>query len=235
LLAPDGGNYAQGGDHLFVDASAFEGVAFWARRGPESQDRLLVTITDNFTSDRLARLNQKYCRRLRACYSRCENGAPCTLTNNLANGDMVYRCIDTDSGLVPSNLSSDALVDLMYPRCGKSACTFRESYPDPDFDGKECRPYTFPAADITGEYCFNANDPPPPDRDEQCLDGWTTTAQLTTDWQFYTLRFADMQQGGYGKKAPYFNLKAIDTIAFTFIVGWADVYIDNVAFYRRKN
>ena len=42
------------------------------------------------------------------------------------------------------------------------------------------------------------------------------------------------QQGGYGKKAPYLNLKAIDTVAFSFLVGYADVYIDNLAFYRHK-
>jgi hypothetical protein len=41
-----------------------------------------------------------------------------------------------------------------------------------------------------------------------------------------------MHQGGFGKQAPYFNTKAIDTIAFGFIDGWADVYVDNVSFYR---
>jgi hypothetical protein len=241
--AYDGGMYAAGGDHLFVDASAYEGVSFWARTGPEGESNLLVTITDNFTSDRLARLNQKFCRRLKACYTRCENGAPCTPTHyaasNRSDDVTVYRCIpfygDGDAGVVPGNISNDALMDFMYPRCGPSACIFRETYPDPDFEGKDCRPYTFPAGDISGEYCFNANDPPPPDRDEQCLDGWMSSVVLSTDWQFYTIPFTSMHQGGFGKQAPYFNTKAMDTIAFTFIVGWADVYIDNVTFYRRKN
>jgi hypothetical protein len=254
LTTPDGGQYANfnlGKSHTFLDVSAYEGVSFWARRGPEGQERMIVTMTDNFTSDRLARQNEKFCRRLKACYTQCLNGAPCTLTHddwtsgtdpNSDSGSYVptYRCFNPEAGpfpvsslLVASN--SDALLELLYPRCGQSACTSRVSYTDPDFDGKDCLPHTFPAADISREYCFNPGDLPPPDRDGQCLDGWATTVELTTDWQFYTVRFSDMQQGGFGKKAPYFNLHAVDTIAFGFIVGWADLFLDNVAFYRRKN
>jgi hypothetical protein len=248
LTAPDGGPYAQ--SHAFIDVSAYEGVAFWARRGPEGQDRMIVTITDNFTSDRLARQNQKYCRRLHACYTQCPNGAPCTLVPNdptsyhdpanpttATMGIPTYRCIvpSDDAGALLGPPTNDALVELLYPRCGQSACTSRQNYMDWDFQNTQCQPYTFPAADISREYCFNPGDPPPPDRDDQCLDGWATTVELTTDWQFYTVKFSDMQQGGFGKKAPYFNLKAVDTIAFGFIVGWADAFIDNVTFYRRTN
>ena len=126
----------------------------------------------------------------------------------------------------------------MYPRCGPSACTSPCTYVDPDFDTDlrpdvACRPYTFPAADESGEYCFAA-DNPPPSRDDRCLDGWQGTVGLTLDWQFYTLPFTELRQGGYGKRAPYFNVKAIDTVAFTFIVGWADAYVDNVTLYRHK-
>jgi len=236
-LAPAGGKtWADGpGSHLFVDASAYEGIAFWARRGPEGQDRLLVTITDNFTSDRLARENQKYCRRLRACYTHCLNGTACSPTTDMTASppSTIYRCFDPTNGPLPS-VANISLLEVLYPRCGQSACTFSSNYPDPDFEGKDCRPYTFPAGDITGEYCYNAGDPPPPDRDEQCLDGWATTVQLTPDWQYNTVPFSKMEQGGFGKKAPYFNVKAIDTIAFGFILGWADVFIDNVSFYRHS-
>jgi hypothetical protein len=127
-----------------------------------------------------------------------------------------------------------ALTDLLYPRCGPSACSSPTTYLDFDFDGKQCRPYTFPAADYSAEYCYNPGDPAPPSREDQCLDGWATAVTLTLDWKYYTVPFSQLLQGGFGKKAPYFNLKAIDTIAFTFIVGWADVYIDNVSFYRNK-
>jgi hypothetical protein len=224
----DGGLYAEA--HNFLDVSAYEGLAFWARTGPEGQSPLLVTITDNFTSDRLARQNQKFCRRLKQCWSHCLNGMACS-PDVPDSSTPVYRCFDSNAGGVPS-VSNDALLDLLYPRCGPSACTFRDSYPDFDFEGKTCQPYTFPAADISAEYCYDNEDPPPPDRDEQCLDGWAHSVPIGTDWQFYTIPFSDMQQGGYGKKAPYFNLKAVDTIAFSAIVGWSDVFVDNVTFYR---
>jgi hypothetical protein len=210
---------------------------------------MILTLTDNFTSDRLARENQKYCRRLRKCNTRCLSGAPCTLqqdnTGTFPTGSgqpmMVYRCYDPEAGAFPyvptptAATDINSRVDALYPRCGPSACTSPSTYKDLDFDGKECQPYTFPADDITGEYCFNPGDPPPPDRDEQCLDGWATPIDLSTDWKFYTIPFSQLRQGGFGKKAPYFNLHAVDTIAFTVIVGWADFYIDNVTFYRNTN
>jgi hypothetical protein len=240
--AQDGGGYEQ--SHAFMDASAWDGIGFWARTGPEGNPQLILTITDNFTSDRLARQNNKYCTRLRKCYTHCLNYAPCTLqpdTNSNPPSNGIYRCYDPDSGPFPFQNAGGAvanvpaLVDLLYPRCGPSACTSPNTYKDWDFDGKECRPYTFPAADYSQEYCFNPGDPNPPDRDSQCLDGWARAVTLTTDWKYYTVPFSDLRQGGFGKVAPYFNTKAIDTIAFTIIVGWADFYVDNVSFYRNKN
>ena len=58
--------------------------------------------------------------------------------------------------------------------------------------------------------------------------------QLSPDWKFYALPFSDFGQVGFGKRAPYMDLKSIDTIAFGSAMGWADLYIDNVAFYRHK-
>jgi hypothetical protein len=238
---PDGGAYAQ--SHAFMDASGWDGVGFWARTGLEGNPQVIMTVTDNFTSDRLARQNNKYCTRIRKCYTHCLNFAPCTAqpdpTNSDPQGVPIYRCFDPDSGPFPSQTNSlqtevPALTDLLYPRCGPSACTSPGTYIDPDFDTTQCLPYTFPAADISGEYCYNPGDPPP-NRDQQCLDGWARALTLTTDWKYYTVPFSELRQGGFGKVAPYFNTKAIDTIAFTIIVGWADFYIDNVSFYRNKN
>jgi hypothetical protein len=241
VALPDGGAYAQ--SHKFVDASRYDGVAFWARTGPEGETAMIVTITDNFTSDRLARQNQKYCRRLKQCYTHCLNGAPCTPIQcpNDTPDQTVYRCFDPATGPFPecsgtttSAPDVPALADLLYPRCGPSACSSPVTYLDPDFDGKQCRPYTFPAADYSAEYCWNPGDPAPPSREEQCLDGWAAAVDLTTDWHYFTIPWSEMHQGNFGKEAPYFNTKAIDTIAFGFIDGWADVYIDNVSFYRVK-
>ena len=234
LTAPDGTPYVQ--SHAFIDVASYDGISFWARRGPEGQSRMLVTITDNFTSDRLARQNQKFCRRLSpiatgsVCHSKCLTGVPCVPDDPKATTP-VYRCMDPRGNSLPDNVS---LADFMYPRCGKSACSSPDTNPDPDFEGKACRPHTFPAADETGEYCYNEGDPDPPNRDERCLDGWASSVELTLDWQYYTVAFSDLRQGGYGKMAPYFNLHAVDTVAFGFIVGWADVFFDDVTFYRIK-
>ncbi len=244
LTLPDGGAFEQ--SHAFVDASSYDGVGFWARTGPEGQTAMIITITDNFTSDRLARQNQTFCRRLKQCFTHCLSGAPCTPTQGSvvgADGTIVqgtiYRCFDPASGPFPgssgattSGTDIPALTELLYPRCGQSACSSPLTYLDPDFDGKACRPYTFPAADYSAEYCWNPDDPPPPSREDQCLDGWAAAVDLTTDWHYYMVPWSSMHQGGFGKKAPYFNTKAIDTIAFGFIDGWADVYVDNVSFYR---
>jgi hypothetical protein len=242
LNLPDGGSYAQ--SHAFVDASGYDGVAFWARTGPEGETAMILTITDNFTSDRLARQNQTYCRRLKQCYTQCLSGAPCTLTLGLQDDGTlgpIYRCFDPASGPFPGSAGSSvagtdvpALTELLYPRCGQSACSSPTTYIDLDFDGKACRPYTFPAADYSAEYCWNVDDPPPPSRQDQCLDGWAAAVDLTLDWQYFMVPWSSMHQGGFGKQAPYFNTKAIDTIAFGFIDGWADVYVDNVSFYRTK-
>jgi hypothetical protein len=61
-----------------------------------------------------------------------------------------------------------------------------------------------------------------------------TSVQLSPDWKFYALPWSQFGQVGFGKKAPYMDLKSIDTIAFGATMGWADVYFDNVTLYRRK-
>jgi hypothetical protein len=223
--------------HDFIDVSSYDGLAFWARRGPEGSAQTLVILTDKFTSSRLARENQKYCRRYRECHSRCLNGAPCS--PNMENGVNVYRCFDpaqVPGGMLPTlPISIDTEIDQIYPRCGASACTSPPSYLDRDFDDKPCTPYTFPSADEAGEYCFDPKtDLPPPGRDDRCQDGWQTVIQLSSDWHFYALPWSQFGQVGFGKKAPYMDLKSIDTLAFGAPMGWADAYFDNVTFYRRK-
>jgi hypothetical protein len=230
VRAASGDEYLQ--SHDFFDVSGYEGVAFWARRGPEGQDRTLVILTDKFTSSRLARENQQYCRRIRECHTACLSGAPCS-PDDPSSPAPIYRCFDPAAGPLPA-VAVESLLELMYPRCGPSACTSPSTYLDADFDGKACRPYTFPAADESGEYCWNAGEPPPPSRDERCQDGWQTSVALTPDWTFYALPFSQFRQVGFGKRAPYMDLKSIDTIAFGATMGWSDVFFDNVTLYRRK-
>ena len=39
---------------------------------------------------------------------------------------------------------------------------------------------------------------------------------------------------GFAKRAPFLDLHSIYSIALQFPVGFADVYVDNVSFYRRR-
>jgi hypothetical protein len=222
--------------HDFFDVSSYDGIAFWARRGPEGHDTALVIVTDKFTSSRLARENQKYCRRIRECHTQCLSGSSCAPHREMVGTEQkdVYRCYEP-AGADPSAILIDSQRDLMYPRCGPSACTSPNTYLDPDFDDKPCTRYTFPAADESGEYCWDPKaDAPPPDRDSRCQDGWQTSVQLTLDWKFYALPWSQFGQVGFGKKAPYMDLKSLDTLAFGATMGWTDVYFDNITLYRRK-
>jgi hypothetical protein len=173
-------------------------------------------------------------------------------------GNTVYRCYNLKKGAIPGpnggvGASSD-LLDEAYPRCNPhadangvpfpkdpvthtythgSACTFRSTYPDADFEGKECRPYTFTSGE-SGEYCFNADDRPPPSRQERCNDGFTSMLELSEDWQFYTVPFSDMRQGGYGKVAPEFDLTSVYSVTLGWGPGNMDIYLDNVSLYKTR-
>jgi hypothetical protein len=233
--------------HTYWDVSKYEGVSFWARRGPDSMGTLLVTINDKYTSDDQNRQNETYCRRIFACHSKCQNYGECLPsliegdTTNAENPQPVMRCYDRAKGMpVGSTMagdssgmgSTDDLLDAIYPRCGNT-CTFRKTYPDADLEGKECRPYTFTSGE-SAEYCFNENDPPPPSREERCGDGFTSMVQLTGDWKLYTVPFSEMRQGGYGKRAPEFDLKSAYSITLGWGSGNVDFYLDNISLYRTR-
>jgi hypothetical protein len=236
---PAGGVYDQAHDFFDVDGK-YEGVAFWARRGPEGHDRVVVILNDKHTSSHLNRENQLYCRRVRECHTRCLSGAPCS-PDDPTSATPIHRCWDpTDpkfaTALGPRLpvIAVEAQMDLMFPRCGPSACSSQVTYKDDDFDGKQCRPYAYPASEESGEYCWNPGDPPPPDRDERCDDAWKFSVELTPDWKFHAIPFTQFAQAGFGKRAPYMDLKSLDVIAFAAPVGYADFYIDNVTLYRRQ-
>ena len=243
------GAWELGALHTYLDVSKYEGVSFWARRGPDSMGSLLVTIADKHTSDDMNRQNETFCRRIFACHNDCQNYQACTENSNEPNHTgtgFVWRC----HGSIPipgpsSDGASSDLLDAAFPRCtpkslkyvegpgGGSACTFRDSYPDADFEGKACRPYTFTSGE-SAEYCFNAADLPPPSREQRCGDGYTSTLQLTTDWTFYTVPFSDMRQGGYGKISPDLDLTAVYSVTLGWGPGNMDIYMDNVSLYRTK-
>ncbi len=241
--------------HTYWDASQYDGISFWARRGPDSMGTLLVTLAEKHTSDDMNRQNETYCRRIYACHSTCQNYEPCSLSPNETTNTHrpLYRCYDPTKGDLPvvgassGTAASDDELDAIYPRCGPSACTFRKTYPDADFEGKECSPYTFTSGE-SNEYCFNADDkntdidgnplpadPPPPSRFERCGDGFTNMVQLSEDWTFYTIPFSEMRQGGYGKVSlEGFDLKSLYSLTLGWGPGNVDFFFDNVSFYRTK-
>jgi hypothetical protein len=226
LKAKDGRPYAQA--HVYWDVSGFDGLAFWARRGPEGQGSLTVVLDDKHTSDDLARENETYCRRQVPCTTFCRNRQPCSPVDPDDEATL-HRCFDPDEGPIPLTLD-EAFVDEVYPRCGQSACTFPVSYPDRDHEGQACRPYTFDVH-LSGEYCF-AEGEEPPDADERCGDGFARTVTLSTDWKFFKVPFHELRQQGFGKIAPRLDLTTVSNLTFVVPAGWADFYLDNITFYR---
>ncbi|HEX3851674.1 MAG TPA: hypothetical protein VHW01_11955, partial [Polyangiaceae bacterium] len=99
-----GTSYELGALHTYLDVSGYEGVSFWARRGPDSMGTLLVTIADKYTSDDMNRQNEQFCRRIFGCYSECQNGSICSKTDaeTDAVGSPLYRCFDPKNGKIPS-------------------------------------------------------------------------------------------------------------------------------------
>ncbi len=231
--------------HAAWDVSAYDGVAFWARRGPESQGTFQFILHDKYTSDDMNRQNETFCRRSKPCRTQCVNRAPCS---EVLNGMAVQRrCWDPELGDFPSETTSGvrflaaanmaaqtALADELFPLCGADACLGAQDFPDPDFDGKACQPYTFQAHE-TGEYCFDEDDPPPPDSVDRCADGHSGFFITNTNWQFYKIRFSDMRQSGFGKPAPSFDLTSVTSIAIVSTKGWVDLYLDNITFYKEAD
>jgi hypothetical protein len=220
-----------------IDASAFDGVAFWARRGPDGASGLMITLQDKYTSDRLARTGPTgepgvgYCQRIKQCYPSCADGAAC-VPMQLVNGDPpdMHRCVP--EGADPKQaIMEPALQEVIYPPCGQSACVPPGYDTDRDYIGTECKPYNFTGLE-ENYYCFG--DTPPPAADERCGDGYASNISLSTDWQFYKLPFDRFQQVGFAKHAPATDKlpKTLYSIAFLFSVGYTDFYVDNLSFYR---
>lgn len=234
--------FAMGQPHEFWDVSKYDGVVFWARRGPDGAPGALVALQNKYTADDLARGNEKYCKRQpKACNSACVNGYECIVNESInpppegSEPDEEYqlhRCMP------PSFLVSDlkkmnpALLEALFPRCGVDTCKPAVFNPDIDFEGTQCNATEFTANDA-GYWCSSKERPVAPYA-ERCGDGFVAPITLSTDWQLYKIPFDSFKQVGYGKVAPTFDLKSIYSVGFQFTVGYTDVYVDNVSFYRNK-
>lgn len=221
------------------NASSYDGVAFWARRGPDGSSGLMVLLQDKYTSDRLARTSQTgtagigYCQRIKQCYPTCADGASCVPVRFGDDAADVYRCVP--EGVDPaSSLMEKALLQKLYPPCGQSACLPPTYDPDVDYNDTQCKPYNFTGLE-ENYWCFGDEPPAPPQ--ERCGDGFVSNLSLSTDWTFYKIPFESFQQVGFGKKAPPNDVpqKTLYSLAFLFSVGYADFYVDNLSFYRNAN
>jgi hypothetical protein len=139
----------------------------------------------------------------------------------------------SNNGLKCDDLSGNCADNF----CGESVCdapysAYAGDGPDLQFENKPCTTYTYRNG-TQSDVCYDpAHDLPPPEGDEQCGDHFTFPINLSTEWQFYKIPFAEMFQQGWAKQAPTFDLKSVSVVRFTWDVGYIDYYIDDVRFYR---
>jgi hypothetical protein len=238
-----------------LDMSQWDGVAFWARRGEESQPLLRVLIGDKFTDDDLsyyADLDdtgqvKKYCERIRDCSCLYQNavGGCSFYSDRDANGNAISGIV-SGGGFFCGPPGSTPGPDAMSPtingtnysntcnvtRCNDPYSAFPNNGPDPKFANKPCAPYVFRNG-TQSSFCFDPATEAPAAPDQQCGDFWTFPVHLTTEWQFYTVPFSVMYQQGWAKKAPYFDTKSVSVVRFTWDSGNIDYYIDDLRFYRK--
>lgn len=243
-----------------LDASAWDGISLWIRRGPEGQDGVRVTLGDKYTDDEQnidqdeglpnsdgVNTEQRYCKRATTCS--CHSNRPCT-TFTAASGEVAQLCYDPRYDSLPvkcSEISAEQAENngkfcfsgfagrAPIQFCGQSACD--EPFPagglDPAFNGKACTPYQLQSGE-NASYCFNPGEAPPPENYERCGDHWQTPIRVSTDWQLFLIPFSDMRQQGYGKESQRLHVDQLSLFRLTWEGGYVDYYIDDVRFYRVK-
>jgi hypothetical protein len=225
-----------------LDVSQWDGVSVWARRGSNSQPLLRVLVGNKYTDDDISfymYLNDptqpRYCERVRECA--CINGLQCTFaaadppvvplgggTYCGAPGIVMGGDITAANGVAATNTCDTT-------RCDEIYAAHPEVGADPQFAGRQCRPFTYRSG-VTSSFCFNPSGPPPAETDQQCGDHWTYPLHVTTDWQLYLVPFTSMFQQGFAKRFPNFDLKSVSVVRLTWDAGPVDFYIDNWRFYR---
>jgi hypothetical protein len=136
-----------------LDASEYEGVAFWGRVGVQSRDTYRVQLTERHTDE------------------------------TFRGGDGIYA---EDGSLVPAG------------------------------EGSFCNPAT------------------PLDDTRSGCDKFGSYVINGSDWKFFRLPFSEMRQSGWGRPAPFFDVNGILSIVFAYEVGSWDIWIDDVALYKRR-
>lgn len=227
IFAPRGKDNFERNRPGYWDVSAYDGVVFWARRGPEGGSGGLVGFQNKYTSEELNSENDQFCKRFKVCKPDCVNGFEC-----IDDGKGIQRCMPDGYTIPPESSLNVALKEFLFPPCGESTCVPPSFNIDPDFNNTTCEAHTFTGLE-TGYWCSGPDRPVPPPP-ERCGDSFVAAITLSTDWQLYKIPFDKFRQVGFGKKAPTFDLETLSVIFFQVTVGWADLYVDNVSFYRNK-
>jgi hypothetical protein len=205
----------------YWNLTGWDGIAFWARRGPDGQAGLTVSLLDAYSSDVLAGPfpGGTYCKVLPASCG-CPAGTECLPTTTIAGGTTSaeeLRCRAADAELPLEG-------PMVPPLCGADACAAATP-------GGECEPYQF-ANGAVGQYCLPPESPPLPEPNQRCGNPWSASIRVTTEWELYTVPFTELRQPPTGLKSETFDVSAIATLSFQFKAGWLDLYMDNLAFYR---
>jgi hypothetical protein len=107
---------------VMMDVSEWEGISFWARRGPDSQVGFRVLVGDKYTDDDIAYLMYKqdptmprFCERVRECA--CLNHRACTpLAVSIDNRGLVTSPADFPPPCLPQHAPNDTTISLEF--CG---------------------------------------------------------------------------------------------------------------------
>jgi hypothetical protein len=226
-----------------LDLSAWDGVAVWARRAPDSQPGLRVLVGNKYTDDDISYLmyfsdpnEQRYCERVRECA--CVNGKDCSPWQRGDAGvgaGVDYYCGKPASDPAPGVISGSGVAATNacnITECNQVYPAFPGNGADPQFTGRPCTPYAFRNGNQSS-YCFNpVSDPSPAEPDKQCGDHWTYPLHLTTEWQLYLVPFTTMSQQGWAKQWKFFDTSTVSVVRLTWDAGWVDYWIDNLRFYR---
>jgi hypothetical protein len=72
------------------------------------------------------------------------------------------------------------------------------------------------------------------DNSEEGCDKFGAIAQLRGNWQRFFIPFAEMRQGGWGRRAEQFDLTQLLSFSMFYAQGTWDFWIDDLAFYRQR-
>ena len=282
------------GNPVPCDASAWEGVSFWARIGqgklgenevanPNVGAALFVGIADAATYDPPTGYTVGSGPITNGAAGDCgmpcppmqpANADSCTEVGETCQFDETTQAICRDFSVIGS--AEMSCCNDAGGNCGQCNCTAA---------GWQCQtcPVTQPtegtactATVAEGDICTyalpgmipppNLCDPPLGPANNircACLGGqWQcglvstsidacdrhgATVALSTEWHFYTLSFEEIEQRGYGQVSPLLDTQHLLDVAFyfdagggqgsgvvgTYVTDW-DIWLDKVAFYRKK-